>query len=33
VMGAVTMMCEAGYLSPDEPATMPTTGRKAAGIV
>jgi uncharacterized protein (DUF169 family) len=33
VMGAVTMMCEAGYLSPDEPAKMPTTGRKAAGIV
>jgi uncharacterized protein (DUF169 family) len=33
LMGAVTMMCEAGYISPDEPAKIPTTGRKAAGIV
>jgi uncharacterized protein (DUF169 family) len=33
LMDAVTMMCEAGYLSPDEPAKIPTTGRKAAGIV
>jgi len=33
LMGAVEMMCEAGYISPDEPAKIPTTGRKAAGIV
>ena len=33
LLGAVTMMCDAGYLSPDEPAKIPTTGRKAAGIV
>ena len=33
LLGAVAMMCEAGYLSPDEPAKIPTTGRKAAGIV
>ena len=33
LLGAVAMMCEAGYLAPDEPATMPTTGRQAAGIL
>jgi uncharacterized protein (DUF169 family) len=33
LMSTVTMMCEAGYISPDEPAKIPTTGRKAAGIV
>jgi uncharacterized protein (DUF169 family) len=33
LLDAVTMMCEAGYISADEPARIPTTGRKAAGIV
>ena len=33
LLDAVTMMCEAGYLAPDEPAKIPTTGRQAAGIV
>lgn len=33
LMDVVTMMCEAGYIGPDEPAQIPTTGRKVAGIV
>lgn len=33
LMGLVTSMCETGYISPQEPARIPTTGKKAAGIV
>jgi uncharacterized protein (DUF169 family) len=31
--GLITMMCETGYLAADEPAQIPTTGKRAAGIV
>jgi uncharacterized protein (DUF169 family) len=33
LMDVVTMMCEAGYITPDEPASIPTTGKNAAGIL
>lgn len=33
LMDTVTMMCNAGYMSPEEPAKIPTMDRKSAGIV
>lgn len=33
LMGAVQMMCSCGYLSPDEPAKIPTVKKQKSGIV
>jgi uncharacterized protein (DUF169 family) len=33
LMTAVNLMCEVGYLSPQEPAQIPNTGKQAGGIV
>jgi uncharacterized protein (DUF169 family) len=33
LMGLVTTMCETGYITPEEPAMIPTSEKKAAGIV
>lgn len=33
LMSAVTLMCEVGYLSPQEPESIPTTSKQAGGMV
>jgi uncharacterized protein (DUF169 family) len=33
LMDTVTMMCNAGYITPEEPTQIPTVDRKSAGIV